>query len=52
MGMEDQEEGVVITFTDAHLTRGAGEALHHAYQGELDFKYTDEDIMLRVNWTR
>jgi NMD protein affecting ribosome stability and mRNA decay len=52
MGMEDQEEGVIITFTDAHLTRGVGVALHHAYQGELDFQYTDEDIMLRVSWTR
>ena len=52
MATEEQEDGLEITFTDAHLARGVGEAIHHAYKGELDFKYTKEDIMLRVNWKR
>jgi NMD protein affecting ribosome stability and mRNA decay len=52
MGTEDLEDGIVITFTDAHLTRGVGEAIHHAFKGELDFHYTDEDASLRVNWSR
>lgn len=52
MGTEEQEAGLVVTFTGAHLARGVGEALHHAYQGDLDFKYTEEDIMLRVSWRR
>lgn len=52
MDMEEQEGKLVFTFTDAHLTRGIGEALHHAYEGELDYEYTKEDIMLRVHWHR
>ena len=52
MGVEVHDEDTVITFTDPHLARGAGEALHHAYQGELDFTYAEEDNMLRVSWRR
>ena len=52
MASEDQDDGFVITFTDAHLARGIGEAIHNAYEGELDYQYTKEDIMLRVTWTR
>lgn len=52
MGIEEQADGMVFTFTEAHLARGIGEALHHAYDGEIDYQYTKEDIMLRVTWTR
>lgn len=52
MGSEKQDEGTVYTFTDAHLARGIGEALHDAYEGELDYQYTKEEIMLRVTWSR
>jgi hypothetical protein len=52
MGIEEQADGMVFTFTEAHLARGIGEALHHAYEGEIDYQYTKEDIMLRVTWTR
>lgn len=52
MNIEETEDGVLITFTDAHLTRGVGEAIHHAFKGELDFRYTEEDASLRVNWAR
>ena len=52
MGTEQQPDGLQFTFTDAHLARGIGEALHHAYQGELDYEYIKEDIMLRVRWSR
>lgn len=52
MDVEEQERGIVITFTDAHLARGIGDALHHAYQGDINYQYTKEDIMLRVTWSR
>ena len=52
MGSEQQEHALVLTFTDAHLARGIGEALHRAYEGEVDYEYTKDDIMLRVTWTR
>ena len=52
MSTEEQADGIVLKFCDAHLARGIGEALHRAYEGELDYQYTKEDIMLRVTWTR
>jgi hypothetical protein len=48
----EQEDGTVITFTDPHLARGAGEAVHHAYRGEFDFHYDEEENILRVTWRR
>jgi hypothetical protein len=40
------------TFTDAHLARAIGEALHHAHHGKLVLEYTKEDVVLRATWTR
>lgn len=48
-----EDEGqTVMTFTEAHLARGIGEALHRAYEGDVDYEYTKDDIMLRVTWAR
>lgn len=52
MKIEDQDDGTLITTTDIHLARGIGEALHHAYQGELDFHYHEQENLLRVAWER
>jgi NMD protein affecting ribosome stability and mRNA decay len=52
MAIDEQADRSVITFTDAHLAHGIGEALHHAYQGELDSRYTDADDLLRITWSR
>jgi NMD protein affecting ribosome stability and mRNA decay len=49
---EPEDGPLEITTTDAHLARGIGEALHHAYQGELDYQYTDAENLLRVHWRR
>ena len=52
MAIEDEKDGVLVTTTDIHLARGIGEAVHHAYQGELEFHYNEEENMLRVHWAR
>ena len=52
MAIEKTEHGTMVTTTDIHLARGIGEALHHAYQGELEFHYSPEQNLLRVNWSR
>lgn len=52
MAIEDDDGGVMVTTTDIHLARGVGEALHHAYHGELEFHYNDEEKLLRVHRTR
>lgn len=52
MATEEKDGATVVTTTDIHLARMIGEALHHAYQGELEFHYNPEQNLLRVNWTR
>lgn len=52
MEVEEQRDAVVITTTDIHLARTFGEAVHHAYQGELEFHYNPEEALLRVHWSR
>ncbi len=52
MALEQLPESLLVTTTDIHLARGIGEALHHAYQGDLDFHYNKEEYLLRVRWRR
>jgi NMD protein affecting ribosome stability and mRNA decay len=52
MAIEDQDKDVLITTTTMEMARSIGDALHHAYKGELDYRYTDESNILRVSWRR
>jgi len=51
MAVEEKDGATLVTTTDIHLARGIGEALHHAYQGELQYHYNPEQNLLRVSWT-
>lgn len=51
MDIEESDGAVVVTTTDIHLARRIGEAVHHAYQGELEFHYNPGENLLRVHWT-
>ena len=51
MAVEDKGGETLVTTTDMHLARDLGEALHHAYQGELEYHYNPEQNLLRVHWT-
>jgi len=52
MAIADEGDGVLVTTTDMHLARDFGDALHHAYQGELEFHYNEGENLLRVHWRR
>jgi hypothetical protein len=52
MAVEARGEGLLVTTTDVHLARRIGDALHHAYKGELDYRYNKQDKLLRVSWSR
>ena len=54
MSIEQQDEGncTVISYTGIHLAKGTGEALHHAYQGEFNYKHTDKNNILHARWQR
>lgn len=49
---EQPDGGLLATFTDPHLARAIGEALHSAYQGDLDYHYQEGEFLLRVSWQR
>lgn len=50
IAVEEKAGETLVSTTDIHLARGMGEALHHAYQGELEFHYNPEQNLLRVSW--
>lgn len=52
MDIENTPTGVLVTTTDIHLARDLGEALHNAYQGELEYQYNEAEKLLRVRWSR
>jgi hypothetical protein len=52
MGIESRLEGLVISTTDTHLPRRIGDALKHAYHGELELHYDQDEQFVRVTWTR
>lgn len=52
MDMEFGGDKGLVTTTDIHLPRRLGEALHKAYQGELDYHYDEGEYFIRVSWRR
>jgi NMD protein affecting ribosome stability and mRNA decay len=52
MAIARDGDAVVVTTTNARLARGIGEALQHAYRGELDYRFTETENVLRVDWRR
>jgi len=43
---------LTITTTDIHLPRRIGEALKHAWHGDLDLNYLPDEYRVRVRWQR
>ena len=52
MANEQGPDALVVKTTNARLARGIGEALEHAYRGELDYRFTETENVLRVDWRR
>jgi NMD protein affecting ribosome stability and mRNA decay len=52
MSIDRQPEGIVVSTTDTHLPRRIGEALKHAYHGDLAVHYNQDEDFVRVTWTR
>ena len=52
MQVSESGEEFQVTTCEASLARSIGDAIHHAYQGELDYHYSDGGNVLRVHWKR
>jgi hypothetical protein len=46
------DDGLDIATTDIHLPQRLGEALKHAYGGELDINYAARNRSVLVTWRR
>ena len=52
MMITTEQEPILVTTTGLHLARRLGEALTHAYKGDLSFRYADDETSIRVYWQR
>lgn len=52
MEISEDGPGIAVTTTDVHLARRIGEAIGHAYAGDLDITYSPDDYVVRVSWSR
>lgn len=52
IAIDRESDALVVKTTNARLARGIGEALEHAYKGELDYRFTEAENVLRVAWKR
>lgn len=50
--IDTNEDALLVKTTDAHLARAIGEALRHAYQGELKIQQAPDENLARVHWRR
>ena len=52
MDIEEEDEGLLITTTDLHLAKAIADAIERAYDGELDYKFSDESNIIHIVWER
>lgn len=50
--IQTQDAKTIVRTTDLHLARRLGDAVHSAYQGELEVKYSPDEYLVRVYWSR
>ena len=52
MQISESGEEMQVTTCEASLARSIGDAIHHAYKGELEYHYPEGSGVLRVHWRR
>jgi len=52
MTLRQAGKEVEITTTDVHMAHRLGEAVRSAFQGDLEVKYSHDEHLVRVRWTR
>jgi len=52
MTIGNDPEGLVVTTTGMHLANRLGHALEAAYKGHADYKYSDDQTLVRIRWER
>ncbi|MCE5323926.1 60S ribosomal export protein NMD3 [bacterium] len=52
MSLETVRDGIEITTTNEKLAQRIGKAIHKAYSGSIEYKWSGDNKLARVNWHR
>lgn len=52
MDMESAGNQIMITTTNEKLAQRIGRAIHKAYSGSIEYQFSPDTKLARVNWTR
>lgn len=52
MSMETEGDDILISTTNVKLVQKIGRALHRAYHGDLEYKWSQDNKLARVYWSR
>jgi hypothetical protein len=52
IAIDEVPDGLEVKTTDIHLPQRLGEALRHAYKGELELRYAEHEYGVRATWRR
>lgn len=52
IAVESAAPNVRVTTTDPHLARTIVHALHEAFKGEVDIRYSKDEALVRATWRR
>ncbi|MHB0913249.1 MAG: BCAM0308 family protein [Armatimonadota bacterium] len=52
MDIEASDEGLTVFTTNEKLAQKIGRAMHKAYDGTVEYKWSEDNKLVRVNWYR
>jgi len=52
MSLESIVNGIQITTTNEKLAQRIGKAVHKAYSGDIEYKWSEDNKQARINWVR
>jgi len=52
MDIERSEDGLTVYTTNEKLAQKIGRAVHKAYSGDVEYKWSEDTRLARVNWHR
>lgn len=52
IALQEEQGALRVSFTDDHMARHVGDALHRSFHGHLEVKYSDEAKFVRLYWRR
>ena len=52
IGIEQGAADIVVTTTDTHLARTMVHALHEAFKGDVDIRFSKDEALVRASWQR